>query len=165
MQATKATAWICAAISLLCLTAGFGLAGHWEILLAIPALLLYGFLTRKIAGTATASLLLVLYTLCAALALLADLSPCLMIAGCSFALVSWDSALFSFPNVGNSTLHSSSQRLETLHLRDLVIAIGLGLLLALLGLNVRLHLPFGLVAGLAVLAAYGLYRGLRYFMN
>ncbi len=165
MQATRATAWICAAISLLCLAAGFGLAGHWEILLAIPALLLCGLLTRKTAGTATASLLLVLCTLCAALALLADISPYLMITGCSFALVAWDSALYSFPSAGNSTLHSSSQRLETLHLRDLVIAIGLGLLLALLGLGIRLHLPFGLVAGLAMLAAYGLYRGLRCCMN
>jgi len=89
-----------------------------------------------------------------------------MMIGCSLALISWESTLFSTKVSDASGLfRQNSQSLETLHIRDLLIVISIGLLLGLMGLNFSLHLPFGVVAILALLAICGFYRGLRFLIK
>jgi len=160
LSSTKISALICTLGSILCLIFGFSLAGYWEIILLLPAIPLYWYFTRKVSTGLTISILLLVYVLLAAIGLLKDLSPYPMVIGCVLALAGWESAQFLL-NFHDTSMDLTNPRLEYLHNKDLVIAIGFGLLLALLGLNIRLHLPFGLVAGLVLLAAFGLYRGLR----
>jgi hypothetical protein len=159
---TKITALISALGAILCLIIGFGFAGYWEIILFLPAIALYWFFTRKARVGIDLSIILFVYVFLAAIGLLKNVSTYLMIVGCSLALASWESSLFSL-QIRDESTSSTNQRLEYLHNKDLIIAIGSGLLIAILGLNVRLYLPFGLIAGLVLLAAYGLYRGFKYY--
>ncbi len=158
---TKTIALGCTLLSALFLLAGYSLGGNWKLLLPLLAIPLAWILFRKAAASLRLSILLFVYVFLAALGLFLHLSSYLMIGGCAFALAGWESAGFLL-NFRSSPMRSKDQRLEGLHTKDLALAIGSGLLLALLGLNVRLQLPFGLVAGLAILAAYGLYRGFKH---
>lgn len=166
MIATKYALWASGSLSILCLIVGFGMVGYWEIVLTIPAILIAWNFTRKVARQVVLSNLLVIYVFLAALGSLNKISPYLMLIGCSSALVCWESALFSQRmNIGNGSLHQDSQSFEMLHLRDLFSMTSIGLLLGLMGLNVHMQLPFGVVAGLALLAVIGFYQGLRYLVK
>jgi len=166
MRTTRFTPWISALLSATCLIIGFGLGRYWEILFIIPAIIVYWYFTRKTSLEFVLSILLVSYIILAVLGLLIQLSPYLMMIGCSLALISWESTLFSTKVSDASGLfRQNSQSLETLHIRDLLIVISIGLLLGLMGLNFSLHLPFGVVAILALLAICGFYRGLRFLIK
>ncbi len=158
MRSTRIAAWILALVSLICVVAGFGLGGHWVILVVFPILPLYWFVTNRMSTSISLSILLLAYVLLTVIGLLVHLPPVLMLIGCSSALASWELAQFllNFPDPAS---RFRNQRVELLHNRDLFIAIGVGLLVGILGLNIRIQLPFGLIAGLVLLAAYGLYRG------
>jgi hypothetical protein len=166
MRTTRFAPWISALLSATCLMIGFGLARYWEIVYIIPVIIVYWYFARKTSLEVVLSILLVAYIFLAVLGLLIRLSPYLMMIGCYLALISWESALF-FAEVGGGSglFHQKSQPLETLHLKDLIIVTSIGLLLGLMGLNFHLHLPFGVVAILALMAIYGFYRGLRFLMK
>jgi len=157
MLTTKIVTWSAAAASLLCLGAGFGLMRVWAIFLFFPAIPLFWFTMRKVSPRITISILFFTYVLLAAAGLSFGLFPPLMLIGCTGALAAWESAqfLFNFQGVSTDLL---DPRLERHHNRDLAVAIGSGLLLAILGLNIHFRLPFGVIAVLAILAVYGLYR-------
>lgn len=163
MSATRFALWISALLSALCLLIGFTLVGYWEIIFIIPTTIVYWYFSKKYSHEVVFSILLGAYVILAALGLLLRLSPYLMIIGCSLALLCWESALFSATVLGGGGLsRQDSQPFESLHLRNLLISTSIGLLLGLMGLNIHLHLPFGVVVILALLAVYGFYRGLRY---
>ena len=67
-------------------------------------------------------------------------------------------------NIGNGSFHQSVHRLETLHLKDLSIAMCGGVAIGLLGIYLRLHLQFGLIVGLVIIVMLGFFRGIRYLM-
>jgi hypothetical protein len=166
MRTKRFAPWISALLSATCLMIGFGLARYWEIVFIIPAIIVYWYFARKTSLEVVLSILLVAYIFLAVLGLLIQLSPYLMMIGCSLALVSWESALFSIKvSDGSGLFRQNYQPLETLHMRDLIIVTSIGLLLGLMGVNFHLHLPFGVVAILALLAIYGFYRGLRFLMR
>jgi hypothetical protein len=158
---TKILAWGCTLLSALFLLAGYGLGGDWKLLSLLLAIPLTWVLFRKGSAGLLLSSLLFVYVFLAALGLVLHLSPYLMIGGCAFALAGWESARF-WLDLRAAPLRVQDQPLEALHNRDLTLAIGIGLLLALVGLNIRLQLPFGLIAILALLASYGLYRLFKY---
>ncbi len=158
MTSTKIAAWVGAVGALLCLLAGFGLKGYWEILFVIPALPLYWLLTRKVSPRLTASILFFIYILLVAAGLVAGMSAYLMLIGGSLALAAWESAQF-LSNFRGLSGDGAGPRLEQLHNRSLLLAIGSGLLLGLLGLNVHVRLPFGAIVVLALVAVVGLYLG------
>ncbi len=159
MASTRIAAWSCAVVALLCLVGGFGLKGYWAILIVFPALAVYGWLLRKNSPRISASILFFIYVILATVGLLKNISPYFMLIGSSSALAAWESFLFLL-NFQGAGVESADPRLERSHNRDLALAIGSGCLLSLLGLNLYIRLPFGVVAVLALLAVYGLYRGL-----
>jgi hypothetical protein len=158
---TRIIAFACTLLAALCLLAGFLLGRNWVNLLLLLVIPLAWVFLRKASAGLTSSILLFAYIFLAVVGLLNHLSPYLLIGGCAFALGAWESTQFLL-NFRNSPVRSANQRLENFHNKDLGLAVGFGLLLALVGLNIRLRLPFGLIAVLALLAAYGLYRGFKY---
>ena len=158
---TKILARSCALLSILFLLAGYILGRDWILLLLLLAIPLTWVLFRKSFAGLLLSILLFEYVFLAALGLVLHLSPYLLIVGSAFALAGWELARF-WLKLRDAPMRLQDQPLEALHNRDLALAIGVGLLLALVGLNIRLQLPFGLIAVLALLAAYGLYRAFKY---
>lgn len=154
---TKLFMWICVAVSFLCLFVGYGLKGYWVILVLLPAIPLYWFLMKKVSSRITISILLVIYILLMGPGSLIGISPYLILIGGSSALAAWESAQFRL-NFQNASGSSADERLEQIHTRDLAVSVSSGLLLSLLGLNIHLRLPFGLIAILALIAVYGVYR-------
>jgi hypothetical protein len=134
--------------------------------LIIPASLASWYFTRNFSRQIVLSLFLVLYVFLAAVGLLIKLSPHLMLIGCSSALFSWESALFSQRmNIGNGSVYEGSQRLATLHLQHLSIAMCGGLIIGFLGMTVRFRLQFGLIVVLVIIVMFGFFRGIRYLME
>ncbi len=158
MISTMTAAWACTTVSLVCLIAGFGLRGYWAIYFLLPVIPVYWFLTRKVSARITISILFFMYVLLAAAGLFTGVSPYFMLIGCACALAAWESTQFLL-NFKHGSAAPADPRLERIHNQDLFLAIGSGLLLGLLGLNIHFQLPFGVIALLAILAIYGLYRG------
>ncbi len=155
---------LCLLTSAGCLLIGYCLTEHWLILAFLPGVIIYWFIMRKKPGIWPVSIILVIYNVFAVAGLSIGLSPYLMTIGCLAAMASWDLVLFNQSMVGDRH-QPNVMLLEKLHLQALAIAVSLGLLLSILSLNIRLHLPFVLVAGLIILAAFGLIRGYKYFLR
>ena len=142
---------ICLFFSTGCLIAGYLLAGYWQILPILLGTLFLGVMIKKQQTTLPASSFLLVYIVLVAIGIVAGLSAELMIIACTFALVSWDLIQFEGSMAGNST-HQTDIGLEKYHLRSLTVAVVIGLLLALTSLYIHLHLSFGIIASLVLLA-------------
>lgn len=133
-----------------CLALGYGIAGDWLLLLTIPAMLLFWILARGRSGFRAASAVLAIYVGLAVIGIARQASGLVLAAGCIFALAAWD---LSDPR-GRTSAQARPQQatlLERRHLQSLAAMAGASLLLAALGLTLRLRLPFGIVALLALL--------------
>ena len=126
-------------ISLLCLAAGFGIAGYWVgaviALLMAPA----WWLAQKYA-----SLMTVCLSISVGLAVVGTLigcSPAWMIFGSAAALAAWDLVLLDFA-MGNHSSGEPTRRYESRHLGSLLMALGFALLAIVLGRFVTIQLPF-----------------------
>jgi hypothetical protein len=157
MLPTKVIAWSASAASLVCLSVGYGLKGYWAIFLVLPAIPIFWFMLRKVSPRIAISVLFFMVVLLAATGLLIKLLTPLMLIACASALAAWESAQFLFNFQGLST-NLLDARLEQRHNWDMAIALGSGLLLAFLGWNIQFRLPFGVIAVLALLVMYWMYR-------
>jgi hypothetical protein len=134
---------------------GSALGGLWFV--ALPILVLgVAWLAGQTRGWPwIASLGLVLSTVAAAAGLLVGLGAGWMLAGLVAALAAWD--LHHFSHTLESVPRVEGARsLERRHLQRLLIAVGLGVLLAVVALGIRVTLGFGLVLLLGLVAVLGL---------
>ena len=135
----KALFVICVMISLLCLAAGYGIAGYpvgaaLAILMA-PA----WWLAQKYASLPTVCL-----SVSVGLAVVGRLigcSPAWMIFGSAAALAAWDLVLLDSA-LGNHSSGEPTRRYESRHLQSLLMVLGLALLAIVLGRFVTIQLPF-----------------------
>jgi hypothetical protein len=149
--------WVCRFAAAFCLAAGFGLDSRWEIGLVFLAAALLGYLFKKQMGDWFPSVLFVLYLAAASLGLLIGLAPVWMIIGVTAALASWDLAMFC-PRLESGSRPDLVINLERRHVEYLGVSMGLGLLMALTGLFLRLQLSFGLMALIVLLVLGSLYQ-------
>ena len=128
-------------ISLLCLAAGYGLAGYWVgaaiAILMAPA----WWLAHR---DPTSSLPTVCLSGSVGLAVVGRLigcSPAWMILGSAAALAAWD-LIFLDSAVGNHSYGESTRLYENRHLQSLLMALGFALLAVVLGRFLNIQLPF-----------------------
>ncbi len=148
--------WGCLTVGVVCLAVGYALAGQW-ILLALAGLawlvavfvagwfgtMFIGFIGLAAAGVCTGAW------------------PPLMMVGATLALASWDLADWE-GFVAAGLPPETLARFEWRHYAYLTLALGGGLLAAILGRQVSFQLPFGVLAVLAILVLLGMDRALHF---
>jgi hypothetical protein len=107
------------------------------------------------------SILMACLVLMAAGGIYAGVSPFLALVGVLAGLAAWDLAFF-IQQLWIESETSRTTRLIQTHLRRLVIVIGLGAILAGIALYSQVHLRFGVVFFLGLLAMLGLGQLLGY---
>jgi hypothetical protein len=150
----------CTALSVICLGLAYMREGRWWILAVLAAMSIFWLAMKRWSLFGSASALLLIYLAAAATGVLTNLPVPLLVTGCTFALVSWDLALFSEKMETNPSSPLAAL-MERAHLRSLAGACGGGLLLALLSTAIHVDLPFIIVLLLVLLAVGGVVFGLR----
>jgi hypothetical protein len=89
------------------------------------------------------------------------LNPILLLVGLTAALSAWNLDHF-VRQLGEVDAVEQERTLKHLHLRRLLIVDGLGLLLAVLALTIRIRLSFGVALTLGLIALLGLSRAIRF---
>ncbi len=133
-----------------CLTVGYLLIGDWQILLAIPALILFWLAAGRSSPFWGACGLLSIYIALAVLGITRHAPAVLLSAGCMLALTAWD--------LSDPRGHSADGKtggyvglIENKRLRSLAAVSIVSLLLVSAASLVRLELPFGVVVLLSLL--------------
>lgn len=128
-------------ISLLCLAAGYGIAGYWVgaaiAILMAPA----WWLAQKDPALSLPTVCLSVSVGLAVVGRLIGCSPVWMIFGSAAALAAWDLVLLDSA-VGNHSSGEPTRLYENRHLQSLLMALGFALLAIVLGRFVNIHLPF-----------------------
>jgi len=138
---SKTLFFICLAISMGCLAAGYGIAGLWigAIITIISGLV--WLLARKYPFSWLPHICLSVSVGLTVVGLLTGAVPWLMICGSGFALAAWD--LLSLEDaLRNISYNEQTRRYENKHLQLLTLAVGLGLMLALVGRTLNFEIPF-----------------------
>ena len=126
---------------MLCLTAGYGIAGQW-IGAAIAIITgLAWLLARKYPASGLPFICLVVSVCLAVVGQLSGSPPLLMICGSGFALAVWD-LIFLDDALGSNSSEEQTRQYESKHLQSLALALGFGLLIAFLGRLLNLQDPF-----------------------
>jgi hypothetical protein len=164
MSLRKTFLIICLITSVLCLAAGYGIAGRWiGAILAIlmgpawllarhypdshlPLVCLLGSVALAVAGTLIGS------------------PPLWMIFGSALALAGWDLLLLDSA-AGNTSSAEQTRLYENKHLQSLTLALGSGLLAALLGRFLEFQIPFLLLMLLITFILFALDRIWGYIKN
>ena len=142
---------------MVCLAGGYATAGKWAgAAVAILAGTAWLMVRKYRAGWILFICLLVSVVLAVA-GLLTGSPAILMICGSAFALAAWDLLLFNSA-MGNSSPDEQTRQYENSHLQTLALALGSGLLVALLGRSLSLQTPFYVLALRVVLVVVGLNR-------
>ena len=132
---------ICLILSVLCLAAGYGIAGHWlGAMLAIltgPAWLL----ARKYPRPQLSLVCLLITVGFAVVGRLVGSPPFLMIFASAVALAVWDLLVLDSA-LENTSWGEQTRHYETRHLQSLTLALGSGLLGILLGSFLKIQMPF-----------------------
>ena len=148
---------VCLVVSVLCLAAGYGIAGQWiGKVMAIMTGLAW-LLARKYPASGLPLICLLVSICLAVVGRLIGSPPVLMICGSGVALAVWD-LLFLDHALGGRSFGEQTRRFENKHLQSLVIALGSGLLVAFLGRLLNLQTPFVILMLFVALAAFGLDR-------
>jgi hypothetical protein len=148
---------VCLIVSGLCLADGYALAGHWP---GVAIALLTGpgwLLARKYPAAWLQFICLLVPVVLAGAGMLTGSTSVLMMCGSAFALAAWDLLLLDGA-MGIDPPGEQTRRYENSHLQTLALALGSGLLVALLGRSLSLQTPFYVLAVLVVLVVFGLNR-------
>jgi hypothetical protein len=95
----------------------------------------------------------------AAAGLLARAPAWLMILSAAFALASWDLVLFDHSLADNPISSTLTLALfQNSHYRGLALALGLGLLIGLIGRTIHAQISFGIIGLLVLLALFSIDR-------
>jgi len=152
---------ICLVISIVCLGYAYILAGYWLIMPALAAMVFFWIIMKKWSVIWSASGLLSIYVLLAAIGVVIDLPLILMAVGCISALASWDFVHFDQSMIGNPPI-GTVERLAKKHLQSLTAMFGLSLFLTIAGSSFSLRFPFGVVVFLVLLATGCLTYAVKY---
>lgn len=151
----------CSIISTGSIGVGYFLAGYWQILPGLLVLLFMGIFRKKLKVVWSSSSYLLAFVVLAAIGVIIGVSVMLMILACTAALASWDLWHLEQDLDGN-TCSKSSASFQQYHLRSLAFASSTGLVLAILSANISLHLTFGAIIPLVLIAVGGLIYGMEY---
>jgi hypothetical protein len=148
---------VCLIVSVLCLAGGYAFAGHWPgvglAVLAGPGWLL----ARKYPAAWLQVICLLASVSLAGAGMLTGSPAVLMMCGSAFALAAWDLLLLDGV-LGKDPFGVQVRQYENSHLQTLALALGSGLLAALLGHSLSLQTPFYVLAVLVILMLFGLNR-------
>jgi hypothetical protein len=148
----------CPLLSLACLAAGLVLSGNasllWFALPALGAWLTAWLVKRPFRGLAHLALLLTAGL--SAAGLLSGAAPLLILAGAVLALAGWDVLLLCLTLQGEPA--GGISLYEKRHFASLALALGAGLLFALAGRMLHIHLSFFWMLLLAALLLFCLER-------
>lgn len=155
----------CPLVAVACLLVGLAHAGQEKTVsvIAVTAVALLSALAMiftcrwPFARLATYSL--VMFTVLAAYGLVAQANALFMLVGAAAGLAGWDLALEEIRFANDAGLDKASYGLfERSHLRSLALAVGVGLLVAAVGQNIQVRLPFLVVALLVGVGVWALER-------
>ena len=148
---------VCLIVSMLCLSAGYGLSDQWiGAMIAIIAGLTW-LPARKYPASWLPLVCLIASIGLAVTGQLTGLSSWLMICGSGFALAVWDLVLLERA-LGTNSAGEQTRRYEIKHLQSLALALGAGLLAALVGGVLHLQIPFVAMMLSVALILFGLDR-------
>ncbi len=151
----------CAAASALGLAAGYGVAGQW-IGTALAVVTGLAWLPARRYPAAWLPLICLFVSIgLAVVGRLTGAAPVLMIGGAALALAAWDLLLLDAA-LGSAAPGEQTRAYEASHLRSLALAVGGGLVGALLGRLLQLEISFFIMAALVALAVFGLDRAWGY---
>jgi hypothetical protein len=152
---------VCLAVSMLCLAAGYGIAGEWiGAAIAIVTGLTW-LLARKYPLSGLPFICLVVSVVLAVIGLLNGSPPLLMICGSGFALAVWD-IMFLDNALGGNSSEEQTRQYERKHLHSLALVLGFGLLMTFFGRMLNLHPPFVMMMIFIALVIFGLDRAYGY---
>ena len=148
---------ICLIILVLCLAAGYWISGQW--IGAILAILIgpAWWLSRKYPDSLLPLVCLLGSVGLAVAGRLVGSPPLLMIFSSAAALAVWDLLLLDAA-LGNHSATEQTRRYENEHLQSLMLALGSGLLAALLGSFLKIQIPFILLLLFIILILFALDR-------
>ena len=147
----------CLVLSVLCLAAGYGIAGQWiGVVMAIMTGLAW-LLARKYSASGLPLICLLASVGMAVVGRLTGAPPLLMICGSGIALAVWDLLLLNVALESDSSGEQTRQY-ENKHLQSLVLALSSGLCAAFLGRLLTLQVPFVLLVLFVILTVFGLDR-------
>jgi len=162
---TRVLRFACPIVAASCLVGGLALAGQEGsaavVVVTSGALLsaLAMIFTCRWPFVGLATTALVAFTALAAYGLLTQADSLLMLIGAAAALAGWDLALEEISRPRDADPDGTlSGALEKSHLRSLALAVGAGLLVAAVGQNLQMRLPFIVVALLVGLGVWALER-------
>ncbi len=155
---------VCLAVSMLCLAAGYGIAGEW-IGSAIAIVTGLTWLpARKYPDSGLPFICLAVSAILAVVGRLSGSPPVLMIFGSGFALAVWDLVFLDMALGGNSP-EEQTRQYESKHLQSLALALGFGLLMTFFGRMLNLHPPFVVMLIFIALVIFGLDRAYGYIQH
>jgi hypothetical protein len=152
---------VCLLVSVLCLAAGFGIAGQWiGAVMAIIAGLAW-LLARRYPASWPPHICLLASVCMAVVGRLTGSPPLLMICGSGVALAVWDILLLDAA-LGSKSSGEQTRQYENKHLQSLALVLGSGLCVVSLGRLLTLQIPFVLSVLFVALAVFGLDRAWGY---
>jgi hypothetical protein len=157
MALRKIFFFICLVVSMLCLVAGYIIAGLW--IGAVIAIItgLAWLPSRKYPGSWLPHVCLIMSVALAVVGRLTGSPPLLMICGSTVALAAWDLLLIDDSLKGRS-FEEKTRRYENKHLQSLALALGCGLMMALVGRSLNFQTPFLILLLFVILVVFGLDR-------
>ena len=149
--------WGCLLIATICLSLGYGIEGRWRGLLVALVLPFLWIFIRNRKNQWLPTVLLILYIGTAVTGLVIGCEPLLMISSVTPALGMWDVAQFQHRTKDNEN-PALVELLEREHFRSFGLALGAGFFLSVLGLVIRVQLPFGVIVLFTLITLIGLHR-------
>jgi hypothetical protein len=149
--------FVCLIVSVLCLAAGYAVAGQW---VGAGAAILIGpawVFARKYPASWLPLICLLASVGLAVMGRLSGSPALLMICGAGVALAVWD-LLILIDAMGNHPSGEQPRKHEKRHIQSLALALGSGLLLACFGRSVNLQIPFAILVLFIALLLFGLDR-------
>ena len=150
---------LCPVLSSLCLGFGYRPSGAWAAAVGILTFLAW-MAARRWKALWTANLALSLATAAAAYGLMMGAGLIWMLPAAALGLASWDLLLLE-ARLASNPPGIPTGALEEAHFASLGLALGLGLLVVILGQMVRFQIPFIFMLVLVVLAYVSLDRLMR----
>jgi hypothetical protein len=148
---------ICLVVSMLCLAAGYGIAGQWIGAVIAVITGLAWLPARKYPASGLPFICLAVSVCLAVVGRLSGSPFLLMICGSGFALAVWD-LVFLDDALGSNSFGEQTRRFENKHLQALALALGCGLIVAFVGRLINFRIPFMVMMLLVALLIFGLER-------
>ncbi len=149
----------CPIMCTICMAAGYAANGWGIVVMAGASTGLAWWLANKRPATSLPSAAFVVSMAWDAVGLLAKAPALLMILSATFALASWNLVLFDHLLADNPISSTATIALfQNRHYRSLALALGLGLLIVLVGRTIQVQLSFVILGLLVLLALFSIDR-------